>query len=184
MPSGQDVRFIRRHGRIIPIRLNREKGPRRRGYGLIGAGAVVAGGSAAASAGLVVNADRIAKRVGNVLSNINKVKGKGFVMYTPKAYDISKLGKVPGITNASLGRALRVGTKGYKAVKTQLGLSKAVLRGGVGLGTGLFAAGMLRAISQKDRPGSEGLVGAIAGVSAWTLSNKVFRHIVKRKIGF
>jgi hypothetical protein len=144
MPSGQDVRFIRRHGRIIPIRLNREKAPRRRGIGLIAAGAGVAGGSAALSAGLFA---------------ANKMSAIG------------------------ANKVLKTGLKNYTYVKRTLGLSKAVLRGGVGLGTGLFAAGMLRTLSQKDRPGTEGTVGAIAGIGAWTLSNKVFRTIVKRKIG-
>lgn len=168
MPSGQDVRFIRRHGRIIPIRLNREKAPRRRAAGLLGAGAVVAGGSAAASAALVVNADQIAKRSGKMLARVNKVfKTDGYTKF---------------ISPSSVNRGLKVGLKGYRRVKGQLALSKAVLRGGVGLGTGLFAAGALRMISQKDRPGSEGTIGAIAGIGAWTLSNKVFRSIVKRKV--
>jgi hypothetical protein len=129
---------------------------------------VVAGGSAVASAGLVVNADRIAKRSGKMLARVNKVfRTDGYQKF---------------MSAASVNRGLKVGLKGYKRVKSQLGLSKAVLRGGVGLGTGLFAAGMLRTISQKDRPGSEGTVGAIAGIGAWTLSNKIFGAIVRRKI--
>lgn len=168
MPSGQDVRFIRRHGRIIPIRLNREKAPRKRAAGLIGAGAAVAGGSAAISAGLVVNANKVAKRSAKMLARVNKV------------FKMDSIAQ--GISPSSVNRGLKTGLKGYKSVKTQLGISKAVLRGGVGLGTGLMAAGMMRAISQKDRPGSEGTVGAIAGIGAWALSNKIFRTIVKRKI--
>lgn len=165
MPSGQDVRFIRRHGRVIPIRINREKAPRRRGYGLIAAGAGVAGGSAAASAGLVLHANRVAREAGS------KLKGATKRFYAGR------------LSSTGLTKTMEKGIKSTKYVKRTLGLSTAVLRGGVGLGTGLFAAGMLRLLSQKDRPGTEGTVGAIAGIGAWTISNKVFKGIIKKKMG-
>lgn len=168
MPSGQDVRFIRRHGRIIPIKINREKASRNRGLGLMGAGAAVSAGAAGVSAGLVVNADKVARRSGKLLARVNKV----FRTDSFKAF----------MSPASVNRALRVGLKARKNVVGKLVLSKAVFRGGVGLGTGLFAAGALRSISQKDRPGSEGVIGAAAGVGALTISNKIFRGIIKKKM--
>lgn len=168
MPSGQDVRFIRKHGRIIPIRLNREKSSRVRGAALIGGGVAVAGGSAVASVAVLKNTDTIAKRSGKMLNRVNRV----FRMD----------GAAQLISPASVNRGLKVGLKGYKAAKTRIALSKGLLRGGVGLGTGLLAAGMMRSISQKDRPAAEGVVGAIAGIGAWTISNKVFRTLVKKKI--
>lgn len=174
MPSGQDVRFIRRHGRIIPIKINREKASRKRGLSLAVAGAGVAAGGGAVSAGLAVSADRIAKRAGNMLSNVNKVMGKGFVMGSAKQFS--------GLSKYSVGRALKVGVKAHKVVRTRLFLSKNVFRASVGLGTGLVAAGALRAVSQKDRPASEGIIGAAAGVGSFALANRVFRKIALKRI--
>jgi hypothetical protein len=168
MPSGQDVRFIRRHGKIIPIKINREADSRKRAASLITAGVGVAVAGGLIGGGVLLGASKLATRAGNMLSNVNKVTK------LPKHFR--------GISQYSAHRALKVGAKAAKSVSTRLALSGGIVRGSVGIGTGLITAGVLRGVSQEDRPVIEGTTAIASGLAAHGIATAAFRKLVMKKL--
>lgn len=177
----QEVAFRRINGRIVPIRLNKQKKETIKGAAIAGSGAAIALGGASIYKRAINSSVSLAKKAYDLVTPQSNVFGKGGKKKFASASQMSFDDILARTNNANADKAFKTANKLAK-------LSTSVRKGSLALGTGLIFYGATKAVSankkKKISPETSALVagaGALTVGGALSKSKEIFEFGLQNK---